>query len=106
MAGGTPPERVPVFVSHAGPDTDWAEWVAWQLQAAGHPVELDSWDWQAGEDFVARMRAAMQVPGVVMVALFSASYFEPRRFSMAEWDAARAAAQAGGFGSCRCVWRR
>jgi hypothetical protein len=97
MADGVGVERVPVFVSHAGPDTGWAEWVAWQLRAAGHVVELDAWDWQAGESFVARMRSALQVRGVVMVALFSEAYFEPGRFSTAEWDAARAAAQAGEF---------
>jgi tetratricopeptide (TPR) repeat protein len=97
MADGVGVGRVPVFVSHAGPDTGWAEWVAWQLRAAGHRVELDAWDWQAGESFVARMRSALQVRGVVMVALFSEAYFEPGRFSMAEWDAARAAAQAGEF---------
>ena len=32
------------FVSHAGRDTAWAEWLAWQLQEAGHTVELDVWD--------------------------------------------------------------
>jgi hypothetical protein len=48
------------FVSHAGRDTAWAEWLAWQLQQAGYSVELDVWDWAPGEDFVARMAAALQ----------------------------------------------
>jgi hypothetical protein len=48
------------FVSHAGRDTGWAEWLAWQLQQAGYSVELDVWDWAPGEDFVARMAAALQ----------------------------------------------
>src|SRR3954454_12654517 len=38
----------------------WAEWLAWQLQQAGYTVELDVWDWAPGEDFVARMSAALQ----------------------------------------------
>jgi TIR domain len=29
------------FVSHAGADAAWAEWVAWQLIDAGYSVELD-----------------------------------------------------------------
>jgi hypothetical protein len=33
------------FISHAGRDTAWAEWLAWQLQQAGYSVELDVWDW-------------------------------------------------------------
>jgi hypothetical protein len=48
------------FVSHAGRDTGWAEWLAWQLQQAGDSVELDVWDWAPGEDFVARMAAALE----------------------------------------------
>jgi hypothetical protein len=36
---------VDFFVSHAGRDTGWAEWLAWQLQQAGYTVELDVWDW-------------------------------------------------------------
>jgi hypothetical protein len=48
------------FISHAGWDTGWAEWLAWQLQQAGYTVELDVWDWVPGEDFVARMAAALE----------------------------------------------
>src|SRR3954471_22962748 len=48
------------FISHAGRDTGWAEWLAWQLQQAGYSVELDVWDWVPGEDFVVRMEAALE----------------------------------------------
>src|SRR3954447_26216463 len=48
------------FISHAGRDTGWAEWLGWQLQQAGYTVELDVWDWAPGEDFVARMEAALE----------------------------------------------
>ena len=48
------------FISHAGRDTGWAEWLAWQLQQAGYTVELDVWDWAPGEDFVARMQTALE----------------------------------------------
>ena len=48
------------FISHAGRDTAWAEWLAWQLQEAGYRVEPDVWDWAPGEDFVARMAAALE----------------------------------------------
>jgi len=29
---------VDFFVSHAGPDRAWAEWVAWHLREAGVPL--------------------------------------------------------------------
>src|SRR3954466_5047411 len=48
------------FISHAGRDTGWAEWLAWQLQQAGYSVEWDVWDWAPGQDFVARMAAALE----------------------------------------------
>jgi hypothetical protein len=48
------------FISHAGRDTGWAEWLGWQLQEAGWTVELDVWDWAPGQDFVARMSAALE----------------------------------------------
>ncbi|MGY1762695.1 FxSxx-COOH system tetratricopeptide repeat protein [Geodermatophilus sp. SYSU D00779] len=51
---------VEFFISHAGRDTAWAEWLAWQLQEAGYSVELDVWDWAPGEDFVARMQHALE----------------------------------------------
>ena len=48
------------FISHAGRDTAWAEWLAWQLQDAGYTVELAVWDWTPGQDFVTRMAAALE----------------------------------------------
>ena len=44
-------DRMDFFVSHAGADRAWAEWVAWQLAEAGYTVELDVWDWAAGPEF-------------------------------------------------------
>jgi hypothetical protein len=50
---------VDFFVSHSGQDQAWAEWLAWQLMQAGYTVELDVWDWAPGQDFLARMHAAL-----------------------------------------------
>ncbi|MGY1760144.1 FxSxx-COOH system tetratricopeptide repeat protein [Geodermatophilus sp. SYSU D00779] len=52
--------RTDFFISHAGRDTAWAEWLAWQLEEAGYTVELDVWDWAPGEDFVTRMQTALE----------------------------------------------
>ncbi|MFD5714708.1 FxSxx-COOH system tetratricopeptide repeat protein [Streptomyces pharetrae] len=73
----------PWFVSHAGADRAWAEWVAWQLLDAGEQVELDYWDWGAGDNFVLRMNAALERGR--FLALFSPAYFEPERFTTPEW---------------------
>ncbi|MDQ1042129.1 FxSxx-COOH system tetratricopeptide repeat protein [Streptomyces sp. V4I2] len=76
------------FISHAGADRAWAEWVAWQLLDAGFQVELDYWDWGAGDNFVLKMNAALERGR--FLALFSPAYFEPERFTTPEWTAVMA----------------
>jgi tetratricopeptide (TPR) repeat protein len=80
-------DRVDFFVSHAGADRAWAEWVAWQLTEAGYKVELDVWDWAAGRNFVAAMSDALDRCDRV-VALFSAAYFDRERYTTDEWTSA------------------
>ncbi|MCX5336554.1 FxSxx-COOH system tetratricopeptide repeat protein [Streptomyces sp. NBC_00140] len=73
------------FISHAGADRAWAEWIAWQLMDAGHRVELDYWDWGAGDNFILKMNAALERGR--LLALFSPAYFELERFTTPEWAA-------------------
>jgi hypothetical protein len=70
-----------VLVSHAGPDTEWAEWVAWHLEAARYQVELDRWDWETGSNFVFKMNAALEAAESV-VAIWSAAYLLPDAISV------------------------
>src|SRR5215211_3020035 len=96
--GGAPPWRVggkqtDFFISHAGRDTGWAEWLAWQLQQAGYRVELDVWDWAPGEDFVARMSAALERADRLL-AVCSEGYFASA-FGGAELRAASARQAVG-----------
>jgi tetratricopeptide (TPR) repeat protein len=93
-------DRVDFFVSHAGADRAWAEWVAWQLEQAGYTVELDVWDWPAGQNFVTAMSDALDRCERV-VALFSAAYFERERYTTEEWTAA--ALHVPGTGEGRLV---
>ncbi|PIM71154.1 hypothetical protein CTU88_19355 [Streptomyces sp. JV178] len=78
-----------IYVSYAGPDRVWAEWVAWQLQQAGHQVLIDVWDWHAGDDFVEAMKRGL-AQADALVALFSHSYFEQGRWTGTEIEAALA----------------
>ncbi|MEV8549705.1 FxSxx-COOH system tetratricopeptide repeat protein [Streptomyces glaucescens] len=78
------------FVSYAGPDRAWAEWVAWQLKRTGCEVELDRWDWHTGDDLVQRTSLALDRADAV-VALFSRQYFAPERWTADEWTATVAA---------------
>ena len=75
-ANGVGDERKDFFASHAGSDRAWAEWVAWQLTEAGYKVELDVWDWAAGQNFIAKISDALDHCDRV-VALWSAEYLQP-----------------------------
>jgi tetratricopeptide (TPR) repeat protein len=83
------------FLSHAGRDRAWAEWVAWQLTEAGHRVELDAWDWHVGSNFMARMHDALERADRI-IALLSTAYFEGPRFTNFEWTAAMLHEARGG----------
>ncbi|MDX3247069.1 toll/interleukin-1 receptor domain-containing protein, partial [Streptomyces sp. ME18-1-4] len=78
-----------LFISHAGADRAWAEWVAWQLEDAGYTTELDYRDWAAGDNVIVKMNEALQRGRVV--AIFSASYFDRARWTTEEWTAVLAA---------------
>ncbi|WP_053750166.1 FxSxx-COOH system tetratricopeptide repeat protein [Streptomyces sp. MMG1533] len=75
------------FISYAGVDRPWAEWVGWHLERSGHRVTLDVWDWRTGDDFVQRMDQALEQADAV-VTLFSKAYFEEGRWTQEEWSAA------------------
>ena len=83
---GVEGDRTDFFVSHAGADRAWAEWVAWQLTDAGYIVELAVWDWAAGQNVVLAMSDALSRCDRVL-ALFSAAYFERHRYTTDEWTA-------------------
>ncbi|GAA0933641.1 FxSxx-COOH system tetratricopeptide repeat protein [Virgisporangium aurantiacum] len=80
---------VDLFVSYAGPDRPWAEWAAQHLEAAGHTVELDVWDWATGTNWVLNINDALGRADRVLM-LYSAAYFERDRFTVEEWTNALA----------------
>jgi TIR domain len=46
------------FVSYTAADRRWAEWIAWQLEAAGHTAVMQGWDFVPGGDWVHEMQIA------------------------------------------------
>jgi hypothetical protein len=64
----------------------WAEWIAWQLEEAGHRVKIQAWDFSPGGNFVIEMQKAI-VECERTVAVFPPNYFLSE-FGAAEWAAA------------------
>lgn len=76
--------------------------MAWHLMTAGYVVEVDAWNWAAGENFVVRVDAALEHADVV-VSLWSTAYFAPERFTTDEWTALAARRRLGLPGAQRRV---
>jgi TIR domain len=77
---------VQLFISYTGADQAWAEWLAWQLEAAGHQAIVQAWDFRPGENFVVNMRWALDSADRTL-AVVSAAYLESV-YGSDEWTAA------------------
>ena len=77
------------FVSYTQADKAWAEWIAWQLEAAGHSVVIQAWDFAPGSNFVLEMNKATATAART-VAVLSPDYLQSN-FTPSEWAAAFAA---------------
>lgn len=73
------------FVSYTEADAGWAEWIAWQLEAAGYKVVFQKWDFQAGSNFVLEMNRAASTAKKTLLVLSPA--FLESGFAASEWAA-------------------
>lgn len=76
------------FISFAKADRDWAEWIAWELEAAGFTATFQLWDFRPGASFVGEMENAARLSERT-IAVFSPDYLTSG-FGSAEWRAAYA----------------
>ena len=81
------------FISYTHTDEDWAIWIAWQLEAAGHTTVIQAWDFHAGENFVSAMHEAAS-NAKQTIAVLSPAYLKSD-FAKSEWTAAFAADPTG-----------
>jgi hypothetical protein len=73
------------FVSYTSADRDWAEWIAWQLEADGYRVVFQEWDFIPGYDWGHGMQHA-SATAERLVAVLSAAYLQSVH-GEAEWRA-------------------
>jgi hypothetical protein len=81
------------FVSYNKADQRWAEWIAWQLEAAGYTVVFQAWDFAPGTNFVLKMHEAV-ADSARTVAVLSPDFLRSS-FTQPEWAAALAGDPTG-----------
>jgi TIR domain len=74
------------FISYTGVDQQWAQWIAWELEQAGHTTILQAWDFEPGSHFVSEMHRATQVAQRT-IAILSHAYLQSG-YAEAEWQEA------------------
>lgn len=74
------------FISYTQTDRDWAEWIAWQLEANGWKVIVQAWDFRQGGNFIVDMHHALERAARVLFVMSPDSLKSP--FVTAEWAAA------------------
>src|SRR5262245_3258002 len=74
------------FISYTQVDRSWAEWIAWQLEAAGYTTVIQAWDFRPGANFAVAMQHAA-AESERTIAVLSPDYLQSV-FTTAEWGAA------------------
>jgi tetratricopeptide (TPR) repeat protein len=84
------------FISYTSADRGWAEWIAWELEAAGYTTLIQAWDFRPGMDFVAEMQKATAESSRTLIVL--SQQFLESAFAQTEWTAAFAKDPTGETG--------
>jgi hypothetical protein len=74
------------FISYTSADRAWAEWIAWELEAAGYTTLIQAWDFRPGMNFVTEMQKGAAEAGRTLIVL--SQQFLESGFTQAEWTAA------------------
>jgi tetratricopeptide (TPR) repeat protein len=83
MAGD---ESKDFFISYNKADQAWAEWIAFELEAAHYTTIIQAWDMRPGSNFVAEMDEAAKCAERTIPVLSSA--YLTSDYAFAEWAAA------------------
>jgi len=85
------------FISYTEIDRQWAEWIAWELEAEGYTTRNQAWDFRPGGNFILEMhKAASECERTI--AILSEAFFHSG-FGAAEWSSAFAIDPTGESGT-------
>lgn len=89
------------LISYNKMDRQWAEWIAWELEAVGSSVVIQAWDFRPGSNFVLEMQMAAQ-DATRTIAVLSPDYLGAL-YTQPEWAAALSQDPLGKEGKLVCV---
>jgi len=78
--------RKDFFISYNKADKAWAEWIAWELEAAGYSIIIQAWDFLSGSNFILEMDKACTTADQT-IAVLSPDYLKAL-YTKPEWGAA------------------
>ena len=81
-----PGKQKDFFISYTGRDSSWAEWIAFELEAAGYSTIIQAWDMRPGSNFVVEMDEAAQQAERTLLVLSTA--YQTSEYTHIEWAAA------------------
>lgn len=84
------------FVSYNRADRAWAEWLAWQLEAASYTTVIQAWDFRQGGNYVLDMQRAIE--GAQRTLIVLSPDFLASQYTAPEWAAAFAKDPTGAQG--------
>src|SRR5262245_14712138 len=73
------------FISRTGVDSDWAQWIAQELDRVGYTTFLPDWDLLPAQSFLANMRKGAECQ--CTIAVLSTEYLNAE-FTESEWESA------------------
>jgi hypothetical protein len=85
-AGGDQGRGWDFFVSYTQADRAWAEWIAWELEEAGHRVLVQAWDFVPGSNWIQSMQEGAARADRT-IAVLSPAYLDSD-YAAAEWQVA------------------
>ena len=74
------------FISYNKADRAWAEWIAEELEKAGHSTVIQAWDFRPGSNFILEMQQGA-ADAARTIAVLSPAYLTSL-FTQPEWSAA------------------
>jgi hypothetical protein len=77
---------VKIFISYTSSDKEWAQWIGWELQQAGHEPFIHDWEIGAGENIAGWMEQRFKQADC-LIGVFSDRYCEAAFSQSERWAA-------------------